>query len=186
MALGEQFATVLRAAQSGAEWAIAALYRDLQPNLLGYLRSQQPGDAEDLASEVWMNVASGIGRFEGNEAAFRGWLFTIARRRLIDLRRRSARRQTDVVPVDALAERPASDDAEQEVLAGLTTRRALDRVVRILSAEQAEVVLLRLVAGLPVEEVATIVGKRPGAVRALQHRALVRLARELAPEGITE
>ena len=138
------FERVLAEAKAGAEWAITALYRDIQPSLLRYLRSQAPADAEDLASEVWLDVASGLDRFEGDETAFRRWLFTIARRRLIDLRRRDGRRRA--VP------------------------------------DQAEVVLLRVIGGFTVDDVAAIVGKKPGAIRVLQHRGLKRLAEELARE----
>src|ERR1043166_1501506 len=98
MAPEARFDSTLSAAQSGAEWALGSLYRRLQPTLLRYLRAQEPGEAEDLASEVWLDIAHGIGRFKGDEPAFRRWAFTIARRRLIDFRRSRARRRTQPAP----------------------------------------------------------------------------------------
>src|SRR5436305_14050158 len=103
MALEAAFEEVLAAAREGAEWAVAALYRDLPPSLLGYRRAVEPGDADDLASEVWLGAGRNLGRFEGDEVAFRGWIFTIARRRVVDLRRRRTRRQTRATPSEELA-----------------------------------------------------------------------------------
>src|SRR3954452_1022946 len=94
MVLGAAFDEALAAARNGAEWAVTALYRDVQPSLLAYLRAVDPGEAEDLASDVWLGVGGRLAQFEGDEGAFRGWVFTIARRRVIDARRRRTRRQT--------------------------------------------------------------------------------------------
>jgi RNA polymerase sigma factor (sigma-70 family) len=102
MGLGPRFGCVLAAAQTGAEWALTALYRDLHPAVLRYLYSQDPTDAEDLASDTWLDVARGLQRFGGDETAFRRWVFTIARRRLLDNRRASTRRRTHPIPVEAL------------------------------------------------------------------------------------
>jgi RNA polymerase sigma-70 factor (ECF subfamily) len=176
----EPFAGVLAAAKTGAEWAITALYREFGPGLFRYLRAQAPADGEDLASEVWMNVAAGLVRFEGDEAAFRCWLFSIARRRLIDFRRREQRRRTMLT---SLAPTRASDavDPEAQALMASESEAVLAHIAS-LPPDQAEVVLLRVVAGLETEEVAGIVGKKAGAVRVLQHRALKRLSERLVRE----
>lgn len=176
----EQFERVLAAAKTGAEWAITVLYCEFGPGLLRYLRAQAPADGEDLASEVWINAAAGLGRFEGDEAAFRCWLFSIARRRLIDSRRREQRRRT---MHSSLEPSGASDalDPETQALMASESEVALAHIAT-LSPDQAEVVLLRVVAGLDVEEVAAIVGKKAGAVRVLQHRALKRLSGRLVRE----
>src|SRR5438093_12929189 len=92
MSLGERFATTLAAAQAGAEWALAELYRDLHPRVLRYFRALEPSEAEDLASEVWLDVARRLGRFEADDRDFRAWAFTIAPPRLVDIRWRRARR----------------------------------------------------------------------------------------------
>ena len=174
----EQFEGVIAAAKTGAEWAITALYREFGPGLLRYLRAQAPAEGEDLASEVWMNVAAGLGRFEGDEAAFRCWLFSIARRRLIDFRRREQRRRT---MLNLLEPTSASDGVDPAAQALMASESALAHIAT-LPPDQAEVVLLRVVAGLDVAEVATIVGKKAGAVRVLQHRALKRLSGRLVRE----
>jgi RNA polymerase sigma-70 factor (ECF subfamily) len=183
MGLGRQFESVLAAAGTGAEWALAALYRDLHPGVLRYLQSQDRGDAEDLASETWLDVAGGLQRFDGDETAFRRWVFTIARRRLLDHRRATARRRTDPVPAESMGYLEAPDCAD-EVMAFASTRAALARLAS-LPRDQAEVVLLRVLADLDVEDVAKIVGKRPGTVRVLQHRALKRLAGESGASRVT-
>lgn len=184
MAFGEQFEAVLAAAKAGAEWAITALYRDLHPRLLRYLRVQEPNDAEDLASETWLAVASDLPRFEGDEVAFRRWLFTIARHRLIDLRRRTASRRTDLVAGHWLDGLDGTRDTQAEALSGLATEAALARIAT-LPPDQAEVVLLRVLAGLDANDVAEIMGKPPGTVRVLQYRALKRLADTLAQTVVT-
>ena len=176
----EKFEGVIGGAKTGAEWAIAALYREFGPGLLRYLRAQAPAEGEDLASEVWMNVAAGLGRFEGDEAAFRCWLFSIARRRLIDFRRREKRRRTMLNSLEPTGASDGVDPAAQALMAS-ESEAALAHIAT-LPPDQAEVVLLRVVAGLDVAEVATIVGKKDGAVRVLQHRALKRLSGRLVRE----
>jgi RNA polymerase sigma-70 factor (ECF subfamily) len=185
MALGEEFDGVLAAARAGSSWAVAALYRDLQPSLLGYLRAQEPGHAEDLASEVWLGVGNAIGRFEGSEGAFRGWIFTIARRRVVDLRRMRGRRKTDPAPVEQFAAIPSAENPEAAVLAALGGDEARQLVMSVLPADQADVVLLRVIGGLDTSQVAEVLGKRPGSVRVLQHRALRRLAKTFSARGVT-
>ena len=176
----EQFDGVIAAAKTGAEWAITALYREFGPGLVRYLRAQAPADGEDLASEVWINAAAGFGRFQGDEAAFRCWLFSIARRRLIDFRRREQRRRALLSSLVTTGVSDAVDPEARAVMAS-ESEAALAHIAT-LPPDQAEVVLLRVVAGLNVEEVAAIVGKKAGAVRVLQHRALKRLSGRLVRE----
>ena len=150
---------------------------------MAYIQNQLPApDAEDAASDVFVSVARGLGRFEGNEAAFRSWVFTIAHHRIIDHRRTRTNQRTDSYPPDELADRAGVGDAEDDALESVGTESALGTIASLPPA-QAEVVLLRVVADLSVADVATIVGKKQGAVRALQFRAMQRLARELAGEG---
>jgi RNA polymerase sigma-70 factor, ECF subfamily len=185
MSMEEHFRTILAAAQAGAEWAFAELYRGLHPRILRYLRALEPSEAEDVASEVWLDVARALDRFDGDEQAFRAWAFTIARRRLVDLRRHRARRPAIPTPMEGIIEHGGIGDAEQEAMTALTTEVAIARIAT-LPSNQAEVVLLRVLADLSVREVAAIVGKRPGTVRVLQHRALRRLAREVQREAVTK
>jgi RNA polymerase sigma-70 factor (ECF subfamily) len=173
------FAGLLAAAASGDEAAFARLFRDLNPPLLRYLRVAAPDWAEDLASESWLQIARDIHSFSGDERAFRSWAFAVARHRLLD-HRRSAARRPQTVAEDAAGFDPADRDADPAVLADTqaSTAEAL-RLIATLPPDQAEVIALRVVAGLDVAEVARVVGKRPGAVRVLAHRGLRRLADRL-------
>jgi RNA polymerase sigma-70 factor (ECF subfamily) len=182
MGLGAEFESVLQAARVGASWALTSLYRELHPALLRYLRVQDPTHYEDIASEVWVAAASGLGRFEGGEHDLRKWLFTIARRRLIDLRRRE-RRERERMPSLSLLTPPVGN-SEEEAMEGLATEAALAAVAS-LPEDQCEVVLLRVLGGLEVREVAALLHKSKGAVRVLQHRALRRLASVFSLRPVT-
>lgn len=179
--IGADFGAILDAAKRGDQQAFAVLWRDLQPSMLRYLRVIVPEAYEDLASETWLEVARGLDRFDGGEAGFRSWVFTVARHRVVDLRRREARQPVVPVDPDAFPEQPVSADAAEAALETISTRAALDLIAR-LPPDQAEVVALRIVGGLDVGQTAAIVGKRSGTVRVLSHRGLRRLAELL--EGV--
>jgi len=178
----ESFASSLDAARGGAEWALAALWRRYQPRLLAYLRAKEPAAAEDLAQETWIAVARGLVAFDGDESGFRAWLFTIARRRLLDHRRRRARRPETRLGAALLDRSRAGDDPARDALDAVGTDAAIARFAG-LPPDQAEVLLRRVVADLDVAAVARLLGKQPGAVRVLAHRGLRRLACELAREA---
>jgi RNA polymerase sigma factor (sigma-70 family) len=176
MMLGDTFASVLAAAQAGSAWAFRCLYDELAPPVAGWLRWQGVREAEDLTSEVFLGVFRGLGSFTGDEEAFRSWVFTIAHRRLVDERRRLMRRP-EPLPLEASAER-AGGNVEDEAITALDDGRVAEMLAS-LTPEQRQVVTLRILGGFDVEQVAAIVGRRPGAVRALQHRALTQLRRAL-------
>jgi RNA polymerase sigma-70 factor (ECF subfamily) len=182
--IGATFDDVLAAAAAGDEREFATLWRDLQPGLLRYLQVVAPAVCEDLASETWLEVARALGRFRGGEAGFRSWVFTVARHRMIDWRRREARNPATPLPPGEIPERPWVDDAADTALEAISTRAALALIAE-LPPDQAEVVTLRLVGGLDVTQVAGIVGKRSGAVRVLCHRGLRRLAERLGADVST-
>jgi RNA polymerase sigma-70 factor (ECF subfamily) len=151
----------------GAQSAVRAVY----PRIVAYLRGVEPANA-DLASDTWLDVAPGLVRFRGDKQALRAWAFTIARRRVSDLRRQRARKRIVPTPSDLLKEAGAVGDAEEEAFASLGTDWAFAVITSSLPRDQAEVVLLSVLGDLGANEVAGIVGKRPGTVRVLQHRAL--------------
>ncbi len=153
---------------------LETLYRELQPALLVHLRTMHAGQAEDIAGDVWTEVAAGLPRFVGGDAAFRAWVFTLARRRTIDSYRRAGRRPTGPLPADGY--QVAGDRPEDETVARLSLETTVAQLWELLPADQAEVLLLRLVRGLSVREVARLTVKTPANVRVLQHRALQRLA----------
>ena len=172
--LGRDFGGVLRAAQRGDEDAFSRLYRDANPVLLRYLRvAADPGAAEDVAAETWVTVVRGLRSFRGDEQAWRGWLVTTARRRAVDAGRLRDRQPTSpLVEGDEPAPAPA---AELVALERLDTRAAL-ALVATLPPQQAEAVVLRVVAGLSPAQVGEVLGCSPGAVRVAVHRGLRRLA----------
>jgi RNA polymerase sigma-70 factor (ECF subfamily) len=174
----EQFQLMLAAATVGAEWALARLYETIHPGVVRFLLAQEPSAGEDIASETWIRVAAGLGRFTGGAAAFRAWVFRIARCTLIDHRRQRARRPTDVID---LRDVPATHDTAEQVMTSVAAERAVE-LVRRLPEDQCQVILLRVLAGLGTDEVASIMGKRAGHVRVLQHRALKKLAAFLRDE----
>ncbi|MEV8555287.1 RNA polymerase sigma factor [Streptomyces sp. NPDC051917] len=181
---GELGAAVARA-QDGDETAFAVAYRIVQPALLGYLRGLVGEDAEDVASEAWLEIARDLRRFKGDGAGFRGWTATIARHRALDhLRRRRVRPQAAPLEQDAL-ELPGRLDTHDQALESLSTARALE-LVHSLPRDQAEAVLLRVVVGLDGPAAARVLGKRPGAVRTAAHRGLKRLARQLGGQDPTD
>ena len=170
------FGEVLAAAQAGADWAMTSLFRRFNPSLVRYLRSADPGSYEDLAADVWLSVANALAGFHGMEDDFRGWLFTIARNRLIDSRRRAARRPVAFVADEDLTAYQVAYDPGEELAERLSAQSAVSRLVSALPESQSQVVLLRVLGGLDVADVARIMGRSPGWVRVNQHRALVRLA----------
>jgi RNA polymerase sigma-70 factor (ECF subfamily) len=184
------FPTLVAAAREGNPRALTEVFRTYQPRLLRYLRAQERDMAEDLAADVWLAVSRGLGRFDGDEAGFRSWLFTIARHRVIEHRRRAARRRTDPVPdrdFDRPVDRGWGGDPAWLVIEQLGAQETVEAMVAGLPPEQVEAILLRVVGGLGVAEVARIMGRSPGNVRVLSHRALKRLAaRAGAPRADAE
>ncbi len=179
------FQDVLHAARGGDEHALGELYRGIYPRFVRYARAIAPGSAEDIASDAWLDVARGLHRFRGDESGFRSWAFTIARRRALDLQRRNVRRRTDPADPHQLADAAPGGDVEDEALASLGATWAIRLIVDSLSSDQAEVVLLRVIGDLEVDQVAEIMGKRAGTIRVLQHRGLRRLAETLRREDVT-
>jgi RNA polymerase sigma factor (sigma-70 family) len=179
----ERFNALLEAAKDGDEGAWAEIFRELAAPVLGYLRSSRAPDPDDALGEVFLQVARDVKRFEGDERQFRAWVFTVAHHRLIDARRHSARRPVDLVPEPP---EPAGggDDAAEEALARIGAEE-IRRVLKALTQEQQTVLLLRVIGDLTVEEVAKAVGKRAGAVKALQRRGLAAVRRELAEKRVT-
>jgi RNA polymerase sigma-70 factor (ECF subfamily) len=168
-------------AKRGERAAFAELWRAHQAAVLRYLRSRRTPDADDVASQVWIDVASSISRFEGDDDDFRRWLFTIVHRRSVDSIRRSVRqnalavRAADAVTADSGAAPGADADFEHST--------ALDRAIAIVATlpdQMGAAVMLRVVNDLPVADVAEILGITDGNVRVLVHRGLERLNRKIS------
>ena len=178
--LGEAFDAVLGAARTGESWAYQRIFDWLARPVAAYLRGAGVEDPDGIANEVFLRVFGSIDRFEGTEGRFRSWAFAIAHNLVIDDRRRRSRR-----PLQAPLEGdvgPAALGAEDVTLLALGDERVRDLLAE-LAPDQRDVVLLRIVADLSIEDTALALGKKPGAVKSLQHRALASLRRRIETEG---
>ncbi len=176
--IGDNFSSVLDAARTGADWAWERIYDSLAPTIIGYLRARGAPDPEGVAGDVFIQLVRDIGRFEGDEAGFRSWVFVMAHHRLLDDLRRRRRRPETVAPPESMAALEDGGDLEGGVLDSVTTAE-LRALIETLTPPQRDVILLRVFGDLKVEEVAKAVGKRPGAVKALQRRGLEALRAKL-------
>jgi RNA polymerase sigma factor (sigma-70 family) len=183
VSLGEQFSTALDAAKTGADWAWELLYDECSPVVLGYVRGRGAAEPEDLVAESFLHAVRAISSFSGDERSFRAWLLGIAHRRLVDDWRYRSRRPLSPA-TDEILEAAGGGDVEEEALARTEGQQVL-ACIRGLSPDQQDVLLLRLVADLSLDEVASIVGKRLSAVKALQRRGLARLHKELFEQGVS-
>lgn len=176
------FDSVLAAAQEGSEWAWDILVRDLGPSLVRFYRSRGVPDPEALMGDVFVDLARNISTFEGDESGFRSWVFVIAYRRMSDEWRR-LRRRPDETPHGLAAESsqamPSAEEEMMETLAGAETGRML----AILTDDQRDVITLRVVAGLTLNETATAMGKPVGAIKALQRRGIAALRRNIGNQA---
>ncbi|MER6114928.1 RNA polymerase sigma factor [Streptomyces sp. NPDC001743] len=172
------------AAQDGDEDAFRTVYRAVQPRLLGYIRTLvgEP-DAEDVASESWLQIARDLDRFSGDADRFRGWAARIARNRALDHLRMRGRRPAGGGDETELQEKPAGSDTAEEAIEALATGRTMSLIAQ-LPQDQAEAVVLRVVVGLDAKSAAQTLGKRPGAVRTAAHRGLKRLAELLRADAV--
>ncbi|SCL13491.1 RNA polymerase sigma-70 factor, ECF subfamily [Micromonospora rhizosphaerae] len=184
------------AARSGDQEAFRLLYRAVQPLLLRYLRTLVGDDAEDVASEAWLQIARDLGSFQGDYDGFRGWAATIARHRAMDHLRRMRRRPSTLVPLEEFRDLADQADPAMQAMQSMSTEAAI-RLIGTLPRDQAEAVLLRAVMGLDAATAGQVLGKRSGAVRTAAYRGLRRLAarlrqaevslseRPLAEKGVT-
>jgi len=168
-----------------ADRAFSELWRDANPALLRYLRVIAPETAEDIAADTWVQVVRGLAAFRGDEAAWRAWLFTIARHRTIDEGRRRSRRPVVSVPEVADVTSPDNPDPADLVLEKLSTRAAVGAHRPRCPGSRPRSSCIRVVAGLDTPTVARLVGRSPGAVRVAAHRGLRQLAATLAEAGVT-
>lgn len=177
VAPSDAFTSVLASAKLGGERAWTLLYNELAGPVLGYLRLQGAAEPEDLLGEVFLHVARKIGTFEGDAGNFRSWIFMVAHNRVIDERRRRGRRPVELVTPEQLEPVQSATDVETSAMNAVS----LDRVNALLGGltrDQRAVLHLRMVGGFTIDEIATILGKPPGAVKALQRRALGAVKRD--------
>ncbi|MBT2471063.1 RNA polymerase sigma factor [Streptomyces sp. ISL-66] len=178
-----ELTTAVLAAQDGDEDAFRTVYRAVHPRLLGYVRTLVgDGDAEDVTSEAWLQIARDLDSFTGDADRFRGWAARIARNRALDHIRMRGRRPAVGGDETELTGHAADSDTAGEALESLSTGRTMALIAQ-LPQDQAEAVVLRVVVGLDAKTAAETLGKRPGAVRTAAHRGLKKLAELLGQEG---
>jgi RNA polymerase sigma-70 factor (ECF subfamily) len=179
MTLGQAFDSVITAARAGAEWAWTELYDDLSPLVLGYLRGRGAAEPEDLTGEVFLHMVRDVQSFEGDERAFRSWTLSIAHHRLLDDIRYRRRRPAEPAGEEVDRDIAQGGNVETEALSSLGSQEVL-RVIRTLPPDQRDVLLLRMLADLTIEEITRILDKRVGAVKALQRRGLTNLRKRIS------
>jgi RNA polymerase sigma-70 factor, ECF subfamily len=170
------------AARAGDHDAITDIYQALAPAVIGYLRGSGVADPENAAGDVFLGAIRGLPTFAGDATALRSWVFTIAHRRVLDDRRR--RRRKPEWPLGSRVVLFAAADETEGVLDAIASAPLRDALAR-LTPDQRSAVLLRVVAGLSLEESAAAMGKTVPAVKMLQHRALSTLARTIQREAVT-
>ncbi len=178
----QELGALVEAAQRGSVSAFERLYRAMAAQVVSYLRWHRVSDPDGLTNDVFAQVHRKLSSFEGDEQGFRSWVFTIAHHRMIDDRRRS-QRQPFVAGEVEVEDHRALGDVEDDAFAVLGSDRVRE-LLAVLSPDQRAVVLLRVVADLSVEDVAKILGKREGAIKALQHRAMGALRRHLSRQTV--
>ena len=187
----DDFDALLAAVKAGRPSAWDRCYRWLAPAVGGYLRLHGVRDVDDVTSEVFLAVFRNIGTFSGTEANFRSWVFVIAHRRLQDDRRRRFRRPAaeslDASSLERIGRMASSGStatgADEDALRALAGARVTDLCGR-LAPDQREVVLLRILGDLTVDQVAEVLGKSQGAVKQLQRRAFAALRQLIDREGV--
>jgi len=185
------FDALLADIKAGRPSAWDRCYRWLAPAVAGYLRVQGAREVDDLTSEVFLAMFRNIDTFSGTEANFRSWVFVIAHRRIQDERRRRFRRPAgdtlDNAAIERLgrqaAARGSDNNAADEAIQVIGTDRAVAMCAGLVP-DQREVVLLRVLGDLTVDQVAEVLGKSPGAVKQLQRRAFEALRKHLEREGV--
>ncbi len=175
------FAAWLAKAVDGDRGVWREMFDEYAPAIAGYARVQGVGDVEDIVSETFLAVFRAIEHFQGGRSQFRSWLFVIAHHKIVDDRRRDSR-----VVTHQLAGSDTSTSGDDAATLALD-RMGAEQVIRLcgdLSADQRDVLLLRTVADLTIEEIGSLLGKSPGAVKALQRRGLGALDGILRNEAV--
>ncbi len=175
----EDFEKVLAAAKQGADWAWAAIYDEFAPALLRFITSQGAAEPSDCLGECFVQVVRNLPKFAGDEAAFRAWLFLLARNRVVDEWRAARRRPS--TPSDDLAQFHGAGHHAVAADATIGESESAEQILARLNPDQRAVITLRVLDGFSVEETATILGKSAGSVRVIQHRAIKQLKNALAP-----
>ena len=178
MTLGLDFFATLAAARVGADWAWTNLYRDLAPSILRYLRAHTVDRPDDLLEEVFLQAVHHLPDFTGREDDFRAWMYTIAHQQLEDQRRRQTEHPETACDGHDLSLPAEIEEKDIDAFIGVGDAHVCAIIAR-LTPDQREVLFLRIIAGLSLEQTAQALGKTPGSVKALQIRGFQAISRQL-------
>ena len=176
-AMESELEAAVEAARGGDEMAFALLWRENNSRLTKFVQARtykSDLDYEEIVSEVWTSVAKDIRKFKGDYSGFTAWVYGTARNRIVDA---SRKRDRTIRPQEELEEAfwiPSNQDVAKDFEADQNIKKIIDEINK-LPAAQAEVLMLRVVSDLSVEEVAKIVKKNANSVRVLAHRGLATL-----------
>ncbi len=175
--------SVVDAAADGSAEAVEAVYRSLAPRVLGYLRARGVEDPEGVTNEVFLAVIPRLPEVRGGATGLRTLVFSVAHARVVDEHRRRARRPA-LAPYEPELDSRAEESAESVALVRVATDRAT-ALLEELGDDQRTVVMLRVLAGLSLEETANVLDRSVGSVKQLQRRGLLRLRELLKGEEET-
>ena len=161
---------VVSNATQGDQNAFVKLWQFFYPKLLKFIFTITR-DAEDVCSEAWIKIAAAIRTFKGDGKAFVTWIYTIARNLAIDHLRTLGRRGVNEEVLDHHVVAPDSYPSDVHAM------------MKCLKSEEAEIISLRVIAGLDVQSVAAITGKTEANIRVITHRSLNKLNEQLSKEG---
>lgn len=181
LVVDSQLDSNLIAAQNGDADAFSAIWKDLNPRIVKFAASQCYGtllDRDDIASETWASVVKDIGKFKGDYHQFQGWIFTLARNRVIDLARKRDRQVKSGGNVSEIDVQDGSILMEQLFEAD-ETRTSIIKYIQCLPKTQAEIVMMRIIGDLSVAETAQLLSRSENTVRVLCHRGLIALRASL-------
>lgn len=169
---------LLDRARSGEAVVWERIVGEFGPVIRGYARARGVRDPDDLTQDVFVAASSRLGDFQGDWNAFRSWLFAIAYRQIVN-RYRKSKFDTSPLPESLVL---STHSAEDEVISNVENTAAV-AALEVLNDVERDVVLMRVLGGLDMEDVAKAVGKRPGNVRVIQSRAMTKLRDELVRRG---
>ncbi|MEO6122867.1 MAG: RNA polymerase sigma factor [Ilumatobacteraceae bacterium] len=179
------FDQILEKAKAGDGRAFEELYESMHRRVYAFAAARGAADPEALMNDAFLKVFTNIAVFVGNEAQFGGWVFKIARNQIIDEFRRQERRVDESDLDEANEASAATGNVESEAFARMGDEWVAAQL-EVLTAEQRDVVVLRVVSNLTIEEIADVMGKRIGAIKALQRRAFRTLARHLDRQAVPQ
>jgi RNA polymerase sigma-70 factor (ECF subfamily) len=176
------FSRALDAARMGHAPGFEWLWNRFSRQVSVFAAAQGSGDPEGITNDVFLGAFGRVDTFFGNEDGFVSLLFSITRNKLVDERRKRSRQ---VRTADGgLTDEPSGGDVENDALQSLGAEAAA--LLEGLTDEQREVLHLRLIADLSIEQTALVTGRSINAVKALQHRATHSLRRTISEEAVTK